>query len=212
MNISKTLGVMLLAGIPFSQTGCGKKEDSTKNIPLASVKYRGETTNIHCFDRDKNEILDRNEIYDYINVAIDNGDGLLTYGEFCDFGHKFAVMFDHASKSENMQAINNQYWFVYREIALELTDPIKPSIPLKEGNIKREKIESVLKELIEVEKLNVKKRDVDWEIKAAALQGKGFQYLENDEKYRKAIEASSLRRQAVKVLLENPSWIEKLYK
>ena len=212
MNITKTLGVMLLAGIPFSQTGCSKQEDPTRTIPLVKYSIPYIAPNIHLFDRNKDEVLDRNEILDYINVAIDNGDGLLTYEEFTDFSHKFARLFSAETGPNNRGQTHNNYWQVRTEIAKELTDPIKPSIPLKEGNLKREKIESVLKELIEVEKLSVKKENVDWAIKATTLQGKDFQYLENDEKFRKAVEARLLRQKAVNSLMKSPTWIEKLYK
>lgn len=203
MNISKTLGVVLLAGIPLSQAGCSKQEeDPNQTRALVNYSY-GNRKNIHLFDRDKNEVLDTKEMFDYINVAIDNGDGLLTYPEFCEAAHRFA----------NLDSKDGTHWQLYSEVAQELTEPyIKQSIPLKEGNLSRQKIESVLKELIEIEKLNVSKEQIDFTVKAKALQGESFKYLENDAKFRQATEANLLRQKAVDFLMDNPIWIEKLFK
>ena len=255
MKIAQTLGLLLLASVPLTVTSCKKQEevpivnakdplpkfDRFNDGDLPRVDYTNpeqkmplinfddeHTPGIHLFDKNKDEILDRNEILDYINVAFNNGDEKLSFlecwrlpglGSRARYNMSDILPAEPHKMRDNIKKTDDNMAQLYKELMNRFTDEkgyvdYKP-INLPEGNISRKTIESVLKEIIETEKIIAREEEMTEEVKRqySWVSRRSLRQIVWNEAARKEVEPIVLRSKAIGFLLSNinPIWMEKLH-
>lgn len=191
-----------------------------QQIPL--INYDSDSSKgITLCDRNKDDLLDPKEVLDFVNIAIDDGDGVINAVELKKlFWASSSFWTPHYLRGDilpenpfritkNLKATDDNFWKLYKTTEEAEWDGAK----IGEGNITRAHINSVLAEIIKAENITAVKEEVDAEAnRRIAVLGGSYRYLESNEDFRKAAEATVVRRKAVDFLLENKNsvWITKL--